>query len=366
VALQTYADHPEWVDGPTSSITGGGAIMATEDEFARLTRTNFAVLLPSATYAMRAALFALGVRAGDEVIIPGVDWTANRAAVRSLGAMPVPVGVAADTLTLAPGKALSAITRWTRAIIVTHTHGVPADVPAITAFSPGIPVLEDFTGAFGASFDDRPTGGMGRVGVMSLGPGKEIDCGEGAILVTNDEALWRKVVAETAHPVRHALSGIDAAPTEGFTIRAHPLTGVLALAQLHEWDAQTRRQASQLTIAAAHRAGLHTLTGDPHHTAATAARHTTATARHTPTVDTQPSLMGDRQRSLTTEWIPVRISPDADLEGFAVRPTGAHIIANPKVVPPDALADVRLVKAKSSSAQLRNPVGRTANEAVGW
>ena len=95
---------------PTSSVLGSGAVAAAEAAFSRVVGGRPALLLPSATYALRAGLQVLGVRAGDEVLCAAIDWPAGFAAATSLGA--VPVGVAADpaTLTVDPAAAAKART----------------------------------------------------------------------------------------------------------------------------------------------------------------------------------------------------------------------------------------------------------------
>ena len=187
-SVETYLQNPHWINSPTSSITGGGAIEAAEDRFCQVLGIKHAIMFPSATYAMRAALAAHGVGPHDQVITPAFDWSANQAAVCSLGATPIHVPVSSDTLTLDPTATSAAVTGKTRAIIVTHTNGVPAAVPQLQAL--GLPVIEDFTGALGATFNHQHVGTMGTAGIMSTGPGKQLDTGEGAFLVTNDTNLY--------------------------------------------------------------------------------------------------------------------------------------------------------------------------------
>jgi len=304
--LRAYEAHPEWIDSPTSSITGGGAIAAAEDQFARISGTRFAVLLPSATYGMRIALQAVGVRPGDSVVIPGVDWIANRAAVLSIGATPVPVNVTRDTLTICPEAARRALTANTKAIIATHTHGVPADVPALARL--GIPVLEDATGAFGATLNGEQAGTLGTAAVLSLGPGKELDCGEGAVLLTNADNLWERTIANATHPVRQTVNGIRRA-ADHFSVRVHPVVGILALMRLGAWKATAAKAAAQQSITAARQAGLET-------------------------------LVGDVERQLTTPWIPVRLT-SVGTDGFTARLSGAQDLRDPKTCD---LETIRLVQ----------------------
>lgn len=228
---------------PTSALTGGGAVSALESEFTRLHADRPSLLLPSATYALRAALIALRIGPGAEVMIPALDWTASLDAVRSVGASPVPVAVEPATLTLSAQAARRARTERTRAAICCHLHGTAADVPALIADLDGLPVLEDCAGALGSRLDGRPVGVLGNsFAVFSLGPGKTIDAGEGGVLVSATPELHRTALAVTAHPLRQALSGL--APTVDlptFSIRPHVITAILAMYELSRWDPSLAR-----------------------------------------------------------------------------------------------------------------------------
>ena len=180
---------------PTSSVLGGGAIAAAEAAFSQLHAGRPALLLPAATYAVRIGLQALGVQPGDEVICAAVDWPAGSAAAASLGARPVPVPVDPATLTLDPHAAARARTSATRAIIACHLHGVCADIPALRRLLPDVGVLEDAAQAFGSRIDGHLAGTLGDVAVLSLGPGKQIDAGEGGVLLCAGASLHERAVA---------------------------------------------------------------------------------------------------------------------------------------------------------------------------
>src|SRR5262249_5830126 len=160
-----------------------------EVAFSRLHDGRPALLLPSATYALRVALQALGVRTGDEVICPVIDWLAAFAAITSLGATPVLAAVAPQTITSDPLAAARAPTSPTRAVIACHLHGICADILPLRRHLPGIGICEDASQAFGACLDGRRAGTLGDVAVLSLGPGKHIDAGEGGILLCRTATL---------------------------------------------------------------------------------------------------------------------------------------------------------------------------------
>ena len=214
---------------PTSSVLGGGAIAAAEAAFSRLHGGRPALLLPSATYALRAGLQALGVRAGDEVICPIIDWPATFAAITSLGATPVPVAVDPQTITIDPRAAARARTSRTRAAVACHLHGICADIPALRRQLPGIGICEDASQAFGARLDGRRAGTFGDVAVLSLGPGKHIDAGEGGILLCRTASLHKRAIATACHPLRNLLTGNTSTDPQALVMRPHPMTAVLAL-----------------------------------------------------------------------------------------------------------------------------------------
>jgi dTDP-4-amino-4,6-dideoxygalactose transaminase len=222
---------------PTSSVLGGGAIAAAEATFSERHDGRPALLLPSASYALRIALQVVGVAPGDEVICGAVDWPSAYAAIVSLSAVPVPVAADPRTLTLAAAAAAAARTGRTRAVVACHLHGICADVPAIRRLLPGLAVIEDAAQAFGCRLDGRLAGTMGDVAVLSLGPGKQIDAGEGGVLLCDDLADHDRAVMIACHPLRQLLAGLPGPDPAALAIRPHPVAAVLALHRLASWSA---------------------------------------------------------------------------------------------------------------------------------
>jgi dTDP-4-amino-4,6-dideoxygalactose transaminase len=285
---------------PTSSVLGGGAIAAAETAFSRLHAGRPALLLPSATYALRAGLQALGVRVGDEVISPIIDWPAGFAAITSLGATPVPAAVDPQTITIDPGAAARARTTRTRAVIACHLHGICADIPALRGQLPGIGICEDASQAFGACLDGRRAGTLGDVAVLSLGPGKHIDVGEGGVLLCRTATLHKRAIAVACHPLRNLLAGTTRTDPQALVMRPHPMAAVLALHQLAAWSSGPSR--------AAHAATLARLAANPRIVPlGDSARHTTA----------QP-------------YVPVLVTPGCSPPppGITWAPSGAQVLAD--------------------------------------
>jgi dTDP-4-amino-4,6-dideoxygalactose transaminase len=285
---------------PTSSVLGGGAIAAAEAAFSRLHDSRPALFLPSATYALRAGLQALGVHAGDEVICPVIDWPAAFAAITSLAATPVLAAVDPQTITIDPGAAARARTSRTRAIIACHLHGICADIPALRRQLPGVGICEDASQAFGACLDGHRAGTLGDVAVLSLGPGKHIDAGEGGILLCRTAALHKHAITVACHPLRNLLAGTTRTDSRALVMRPHPMAAVLALHQLATWSPDPARTA--------HAATLSRLAADP-----------------------QIVPLGDPARhGIVQPYVPVLVTPDTGPPpaGITWALSGAQVLAD--------------------------------------
>ena len=239
----------------TSSVLGNGAIAEIERRLPPLVGCAWGLALPSATLALRVSLQALGIESDDEVVVPALDWLATSAAVRSLGARAVPADVVLPDCTVGPDAVARSITARTRAVVVSHLGGVPADATAIAGICHrhGIPLVEDAAQAAGARLDGRPVGSFGSVAVLSFGATKLLDAGGGGMLVTGDRDLWREAVRLSQHPARQLLAGIDDPNLAVLEARIHPASAVLVAAQIdglpsrlarcHDLTRALRRQA---------------------------------------------------------------------------------------------------------------------------
>ena len=248
---------------PTSSVLGGGAIAEAEAAFSDRHDGRPALLLPSATYALRVALQVLEVGPGDEVLCAAVDWPAGLAAVVSLGAIPVTVAVDPGTLTMDPAAAAKARTGRSRAAIACHLHGICADIPALRDALPGVGIVEDAAQAFDCALDGGLAGTLGDLAVLSLGPGKPLDAGEGGVLLCADDAVYTTAVGLACHPLRQLLMGVRAAPPDALAMRPHPRTAVLALHALAGWSAEPLARTQAIARAALAAVPCLRVLGDP-------------------------------------------------------------------------------------------------------
>ena len=174
----------------------GADVGAFEAEFASYCEAGYAVGLDSGMSALELGMRALGIGPGDEVITPAGSFIASSSAISFTGATPVWVDVDAQTYNIDPKLIESAITERTKAIMVVHLYGQPADMDAVleVAGRHNLPVLEDACQSHGARYKGRRTGSMGAFGAFSFYPSKNLGAyGDAGALTTNDAELAEKV-----------------------------------------------------------------------------------------------------------------------------------------------------------------------------
>lgn len=172
----------------TPRLSMGSELNAFEAELARYHSVPDAVVVSSGTAALHLALLTLGVGSGHEVILPSFAFLAVANVVHHVGASPVFAEIDPITLNLHPQAVERAVTLRTRAILVVHTFGIPADMEALRSIAEqhGLLLIEDACEAIGAELDGRRVGGFGDLAVLGFYPNKQITTGEGgAVLVRN-------------------------------------------------------------------------------------------------------------------------------------------------------------------------------------
>lgn len=239
--------------GLLTEMTGQQFVHAFESEIAMFTGTRYVLTTNSGTAALHCALAGLGVQAGDEVVLPALGFIACPAAVIHQQAIPIFADVDPLTYNLTPESVEAAITPRTTAIMVVHLHGLPTDMDAMRAIAVrhGVPVLEDFSQAFGARFRGRPVGGLSEVGAASVVAGKNLPAaGEGGVVVTHDREIRNRaaslkcfgevVHADGTHELTHE--------TMGWNYRSSPLALALASQQLFRLDDYTRARRDSAAL----------------------------------------------------------------------------------------------------------------------
>jgi dTDP-4-amino-4,6-dideoxygalactose transaminase len=167
-----------------------------ENKFAAYCGTEYCVCVDNGLKAIYLSLLALGIGAGDEVIVPANTFIATALAVSRTGARVVPVEPHIDTYTIDANSFHSSITAKTRAVIPVHLYGQCADMDKIIDYAnnKGIYVIEDAAQAHGALYKNKKAGSLGMISAFSFYPGKNLGAlGDGGAVVTNDPKLARKV-----------------------------------------------------------------------------------------------------------------------------------------------------------------------------
>jgi dTDP-4-amino-4,6-dideoxygalactose transaminase len=173
----------------------GPEVEQLERELASTLGVADTVAVSSGTDALLAALMALRVGPGDDVIVPTFSFFATAGSVARTGARPVFVDVDPDTLMIDPVSVSGAITSRTRAVIPVHLFGACADMDALSAaVGPDMPIVEDAAQAIGACYDGRPAGGFGAYGCFSFFPSKNLGAfGDAGLVTTNDATLAARI-----------------------------------------------------------------------------------------------------------------------------------------------------------------------------
>ncbi|HTS15394.1 MAG TPA: DegT/DnrJ/EryC1/StrS family aminotransferase [Candidatus Sulfotelmatobacter sp.] len=224
--------------GPSDDPAFGAKVHHVEEEIAQLAGVRYGLgLSGGGSAALWIALLGLGVGSGDEVIVPGFTFVASISAIVYAGATPVLAEVD-QSFDLDPADVEARITPRTAAIIVVHMLGGPARMTELKAVADrhGIPIIEDCAQAFGATYHGRGVGGVGAIGTYSFNEYKTITCGDGGMIVTDDEGLYERCFA--IHDQGHAPDRLESRyaprPFLGMNFRMTELSGAVLRAQVRK------------------------------------------------------------------------------------------------------------------------------------
>ncbi|WP_018479254.1 DegT/DnrJ/EryC1/StrS family aminotransferase [Pontibacter roseus] len=229
----------------STAFSGGPFVEEFEKNFSAFCQTKFAVGVNNGTSALHLAMLALGIGAGDEVIVPANTFIATAWGVTYTGATPVFVDCTPDTWEIDAAKIEEQITSRTKAIVGVHLYGQPFDVEALQGICNkyGLYLLEDAAQAQGAKYKDIPVGGFGEMACFSFYPGKNLGaCGEAGCITTNNEAYYKHLLSLRNHgaSVRYYHDEI------GYNMRMGGLEGAslnVKLKYLPDWNNRRREIA---------------------------------------------------------------------------------------------------------------------------
>lgn len=220
---------------------GGTKVKEFEEAFAAHQDAKFGICVPNGTIALVVALQAVGVGAGDEVIVTPYTFIASASSIVQVNAIPIFVDIDPDTMNISPAAIEAAITDKTKAIMAVHIGGMPADMDAIMdiARRHNLKVIEDAAQAHGASWDGKGIGSIGDAGTFSFQASKNLTSGEGGIITTCDQQI-----ADTAWSI-HNVGRVKGGawyehPVLGCNYRMTEFQGAVLLNQLKKLGAETK------------------------------------------------------------------------------------------------------------------------------
>jgi dTDP-4-amino-4,6-dideoxygalactose transaminase len=250
------SDRQALLDVLESRVWGGyhDAVGKLERRFAAYYGAKHGIAVANGTVSLEIALTAAGVRPGDEVIVPPITFVASATAIARIGAVPVFVDVDPDTINLNPALAEAAITERTRAIVLVHFAGCPADLDSFTSLCQqnDLILIEDCAHAHGAEWKGQRVGSFGSFGSFSFQGSKNMTSGEGGILITNDANL-----AESARSIANQGRRTGGAWYEHVNLGTNArVTGFQAALLLNQLERLPQQVATRMDRAGDLRVGL--------------------------------------------------------------------------------------------------------------
>ena len=231
--IDNVLEHGKFIMGPE--------VFELEERLAAYTGAKYCISCSSGTDALLLSLLVLGIKSGDEVIIPDFSFYATAEVISLIGAKPVFIDIKEDCYTMDPSKLQPAITAKTKAIITVSLYGQIAEMDEINkvALSHKIPVIEDAAQSFGAVYKGRKSGTLSDLGCTSFFPSKPLGCyGDGGAIFTNNEELALKLKSLRLHGQSeryvHSMVGING--------RLDTIQAAVLLEKINIFDDELRRR----------------------------------------------------------------------------------------------------------------------------
>jgi len=217
-----------------------------EQLFRKYLGVKHALATSSCTGALHMGLSALGIKAGDEVILGDINWIASAAPITYLDATPIFVDVLPDTWCIDPAAVENAITNKTKAIIAVHLYGNVCAIDELQAIADryGIPLIEDSAEAIGSEWQGKKAGSIGKFGTFSFHGTKTMTTGEGGMFVTNDDELYEKVLKLSNHGRGQEEEKQFWASDIGFKYKMSNIQAAIGCAQVERIDSLISKKRS--------------------------------------------------------------------------------------------------------------------------
>ena len=230
----------------SASKDGGKNVQEFEKLIKTFVKTKYAISVNSGTAALQAALYALDIKKGDEVIVPSFTFVASANAIASTGAKPIFADILKENFTIDPESIIKKITRKTKAIMPVHLYGHISSLDRIKEIAKknNLSIVEDAAQSLGSTFKGKQTGTFFELGCYSLYPGKVMTSGEGGVVVTNSKKLYEKLQMIRNHGM---IKGYDS-KIFGLNLRLPEINAAIAKIQIKKLPKfiQTRRRNAKL------------------------------------------------------------------------------------------------------------------------
>lgn len=239
----------------SGSISQGPKVIEFEEMVADFVGAKYAVATNACTSSMHLALRTSGIKRGDDVIVPDFTCMATANAIHQTGATPIFAEIDHDTYNITAETFKAAITKNTRAVMAVHQIGLPIDIDPLVevADKHGIKVIEDAATAFGAEYNGKRLGGLGRPSCFSFHPRKMITTAEGGMITSNDEGMvqearaLRATGASISDLERHKAKGVLVQEYHdfGYNYRMTDIQAAIGIVQMSRADEIISARAEQ-------------------------------------------------------------------------------------------------------------------------
>ena len=241
----------------SSANQGGKYVQEFEKSVSSFVNSKYTIAVNSGTAALQAALYALDIKHGDEVLIPSFTFVATANSVYSTGAKPVFVDILKENFTMDPDDLQKKITKNTKAIVPVHLYGNVAYLDKISEIAKkfNIPIIEDSAQSLGSTFKGKHTGTFFEMGCFSMYPAKVMTAGEGGFIVTNNKKFRDKLLMIRNHGM---VKGYDT-KIFGLNLRLPEINAAIATVQMKKLPnfLKTRQKNSELLSRLLSKSNLH-------------------------------------------------------------------------------------------------------------